>query len=280
MYKGQESGQGRWKISVLGVRGSLPAAGAAFLEYGGNTSCMAVSCAGREIVLDAGSGLSYLKSPAGRVRRLDVLITHVHLDHVIGLPGLYALQERGMEVHFYGEERYGIPFERQMKTLFGKPYWPVGLEDSAASTVIHEVGPQMRFSLPGEDGSEISVFTLRGNHPDKSLLYRLQAGGKSLVYALDCEMNDEMFAALSDFAKDSDLIIWDAGFIEGDMRRGWGHSTWEEGLALKKAAGAKRILMTHYSWGYTDTFLHEQERLAKQRDSACLFAKEGMVLTL
>lgn len=278
MGEGLNHTEKMWKITVLGVRGSLPAAGADFLEYGGNTSCIAVNCMGRMLVLDAGSGLTLLEESRAD-KRLDILLTHVHLDHVIGLPGLRALQDREAQIHLYGEERYGLPFCQQIKTLFGKPYWPVGIEDFSARLQIHETGPDRRFILPGE-GGEIAVSTLRGNHPDQSLLYRIEAGGKSLVYALDCEMNGQMLRALTEFAAGSGLIIWDANFVSDDIRRGWGHSTWEEGLALRRAAGAKRILMTHYSWGYTDTFLQQQERLARERDSACLFAREGMVLEL
>ena len=89
-----------------------------------------------------------------------------------------------------------------------------------------------------------------------------------------------MDSRLEEFALDNALPIWDANFTQADKRPGWGHSTWEEGLALGRAAGAGRILMTHYSRDYTDAFLREQERLAQEQDGACLFAREGMVIDL
>ena len=68
-------------------------------------------------------------------------------------------------------------------------------------------------------------------------------------------------------------------FAPADLRPGWGHSTWEQGLEMGRAAGAGLVLMTHYSWDYSDEFLRRQEALAGQ-DGICRFAKEGMVITL
>lgn len=93
-------------------------------------------------------------------------------------------------------------------------------------------------------------------------------------------MDDAIFPRLAEFAKGSDMLIWDANFTQEDKKPGWGHSTWEEGLNLARAAGAKRILMTHYARNYTDEFLREQELLAKAKFSACIFAREGMVFEL
>ena len=93
-------------------------------------------------------------------------------------------------------------------------------------------------------------------------------------------MNPPMFDRLKRFSQGSDLLIWDASYIETDKHPGWGHSTWAEGLELGRSAGVKQILMTHYSREYTDTFLQKQEQIARQRDSLCRFAREGMVICL
>ena len=92
-------------------------------------------------------------------------------------------------------------------------------------------------------------------------------------------MDQDMHTALAHFAQNADLLIWDASFAPGDLIKGWGHSTWEEGLALGRQAGAKRVLMTHYAQSYSDVFLSEQEALGGT-DGRCLFAREGMVLRL
>lgn len=266
------------KLTVRGVRGALPVAEKSFSEYGGNTSCFSLDYGKGILCFDAGSGLSGLTGSLDETRRLDILISHVHLDHILGLVGLCALP--GPEVHLYGEARQGISFRRQLDTVIGGPYWPVGLDTPPGRIQVHEIAPGDRILLPGEGNKDIRISTLRGNHPNESLLYRADIGGKSITYTLDCEMNEEIFPRLTDFARGSSLLIWDANFTREDMRKGWGHSCWEEGAALGRTAGAERILMTHYARGYTDSFLREQEKAACLEDNKCIFAREGMVIDL
>ena len=85
---------------------------------------------------------------------------------------------------------------------------------------------------------------------------------------------------LAEFSKNCDLLIWDATFIPGELKPGWGHSTWEQGAALGKRAGAKAVLMAHFSHQYNDMVLREQERLALAAGPAVRFARERMELAL
>lgn len=264
-------------VTIWGVRGALPAAERQYMEYGGNTSCVSLDYSGGALCFDAGSGLLGLMDRLGETDRLDILISHVHMDHILGL---YALSGcRAAEIHLYGEARRGVSFLGQLEAVTGRPYWPVGLKDMGGRVTVHEIAPGDRLTLPRE-GGEIQISTLRGNHPDGSVLYRAEAGGRSVAYALDCEMGGRMADSLADFARDADLLIWDANFTQSDKQAGWGHSTWEEGLAVGRAAGVRRILMTHYSRDYTDEFLRRQERLAQEAFDACAFAREGMVIAL
>ncbi len=264
-----------WVVTVWGVRGAVPRAEADFKEYGGNTSCICADCGGELVVFDAGSGIVRLGEALARQdrpKRVHILISHMHLDHILGLPGFSLLHDRKAEIHLYGEAREGVSFRSQLERFLGPPYWPLGLKDFRAGIAVHEIGPDERFSPV--DG--LTVSTLRGNHPNQSLLYRLDGMGKSVVYALDCEMNPSMESRLARFAQNCSLLIWDANFIQADLKPGWGHSTWEQGAALREAANAKMALMIHFSHTYTDQFLQEQERLARNRDTALCFAKEGM----
>lgn len=264
-------------VSIWGVRGALPAADRAYMEYGGNTSCVSLSYGGGVLCFDAGSGFLSLMDSLGDAERLDILISHVHMDHIMGLYGLIGCKVP--EIHIYGEARRGAGFLEQLETVTGRPYWPVGLKDMDGRVTVHEIAPGDRLTLPWE-GGEIQISTLRGNHPDGSVLYRAETGGRSVTYALDCEMGGKMADSLAEFAQGTSLLIWDANFTRHDKQDGWGHSTWEEGLAVGRAAGAEQILMTHFSRDYTDGFLREQERLARGECGVCAFAREGMVIAL
>lgn len=268
-----------WNVTVWGTRGSIPRAETKFMEYGGNTSCVSVDCSGKLVVFDAGSGIVRLGetlAERGKPKQVHILISHLHLDHILGLVGFPLLHDREAEIHLYGEAREGMGFQFHLERLLRPPYWPLGLKDFQANIRVHEIGPEERFCLaPG-----LTVSTLRGNHPNQSLLYRLEGEDRCIVYALDCEMDDAIESQLARFARNCSLLIWDANFTQSDLQKGWGHSTWEQGVVLRRAANAKMALMTHFSQTHADQFLREQERLARARDAAVRFAKEGMELLL
>lgn len=264
-----------WTAAVWGTRGAV-CMGAEFLEYGGNTSCVSVDCGGELVVFDAGSGIVRLGGTLSGGRRIHIFFSHLHLDHILGLPDFGPLHDPEAELHLYGEARDGMSFRQQLERFLGPPYWPLGLGDFPARIAVHEIVPGACVAL----AEGLSVSTLRGNHPNGSLLCRLEGAGKRAVYALDCEMGGGMSGRLAEFARGCDLLIWDATFTAGDLRRGWGHSTWEQGAAVGQAAGAGLTLMTHFSPAYNDAFLRKQEELAGRKSAAVRFAREGMTLRL
>lgn len=276
----------KWKITVWGVRGSLPAAGIDYMEYGGNTSCILADCGDRIVIFDGGSGLIPLGSALRSMgqKRIDILVSHLHMDHCLGLFGFPLFHDPQARIHLYGAPQEGKSFRTNLEGLLRPPYWPLGLKDFAAQVEVHELTPGESFRLAGDQrlSEALTIRTLPGNHPNQSLLYRLERGDKSVIYALDCELDDHFRRSLTDFARNGSLLIWDANFTENDYLRhkGWGHSTWEQGIALRQSAGAGTVLMTHYSTGYTDSFLREQERLCARADPSSRFAKEGMEIIL
>lgn len=240
---------------------------------------MSVDCGGELVILDAGSGIIDLGSRLSRQggpKRINILISHVHLDHISGLVGFQPFHNPDADIHIYGEARDGRSFRSQLENIINPPYWPVGLRDFRAGITIHEIAPGQRFLL----ADEVAVDTLESSHPNRSLIYRLEGMGRRIVYTLDCELEGGMAERLTAFAADCGLLVWDANFTEADIIGGWGHSTWEQGAALGRAANAGLTLMTHFSNTYTDVFLREQERLATEAYSAVRFAREGMEIVL
>lgn len=305
-----------WKVTVWGARGSMPVASAEFFGYGGNTACISVDRGeGQIVVFDAGSGLTRLGDSLsavtdrgranGRERQVHILLSHLHMDHVMGFFGFKPFYEKDVRIHIYGPGSGGS-LKGQLETMFGPPYWPLGLADLRADIQIHEIWPGQRFYLAGEEGEggekgpagegageafgeegrienrmeRVRIRTFKGNHPGQSLLYRLEQGDKSIVHALDCELDRETEEGLAGFARGCDLLLWDGTFTKEELerRKGWGHSCWEQGIGVRRAAGAAKILMTHHSPDHTDVFLQEQESLARAADPACCFAREGMEL--
>ena len=261
-----------WKINLWGVRGSAPTPLMEYMEYGGNTTCISVERENHMVIFDAGTGLTVLGGKLNQQKhmRLDIIISHLHIDHVTGLFLFQPFFSPNMEICLHG----GIGLKQHLKQLISSPWWPIGIQDFKAKICFHEIQVGASFNL-----GNFTVSTMNGNHPGNSILYRLDSDGKSLIYALDCEADEEIVAKIENFSYGSDLIVWDAYFTDEDFVDGWGHSTWKQGIKAGHNAAIKRVLMTHYNHEYTDKFLHSQEEAAS-KDAICLFAKEGMEIIL
>lgn len=263
-----------WRVTIWGVRGSIPMVSPEYMGYGGNTSCVCLDCGGDTVVLDAGSGLTALGARMAREgrRRADILLGHIHLDHVLGLFSFPLLHEPEAQIHLYADSSQLEALVR----LTAPPLWPVSLADYPARVSLHPVTFGCPFSLAGW-----KVTPFSGNHPGSCLYYGLERNGRRLVYALDCEAESGYIPHLIHFVYGADLLIWDAAFAPEDLKPGWGHATWRQGLDLAREAGVKHILMTHYAPQYTDVRLREQEQRAIQASRGwsggrCTFAREGL----
>jgi len=271
-----------WKATVWGVRGDSPMPDAGYLRYGGNTSCISVDCGGRIIVFDAGSGLRKLgeKLTLEGQKKVHILLSHFHIDHCIGLFSFPLFHDPQAEIHLYGD----VSCRKKLELLVGAPFWPYALRDFQAQIHFHEVRPGDFFLLDGDSaGPGIpSIRTLRGSHPNRSLLYRLEEGEKSVIYALDCELKDDLLPALISFCRQGSLVVWDASFTEDalDRHKGEGHSCWSQGIEIRRKAEAVHMLMSHYSPEYNDAMLQAQEYLLRAADPESCFAKEGMEIQI
>ena len=256
-----------FKLIVLGTRGSVPVEGKAFEIYGGATSCYKVQAGNEEIYLDAGSGIvSALPKPTSRI---TILLTHMHLDHLIGLPFFVALTQKNRPIDIYAAERVGLLPKDAMNRLISNPFWPCKIEDYPAKVSFHI--PPKKFFI-----GEVEVDTLDGSHPKGSTIYRLTCKGKSLVHATDFEHNPEACKALATFAKDCDLLLYDAQYTAEEYERykGYGHSTPEEGIKVAAKAGVKKLLFVHHAPLRTDEELTKLEQTFGLADRI-MFAKAG-----
>ena len=256
-----------FKLTVLGTRGSVPVEGKDFARYGGATSCYKVQAGNEEIYLDAGSGIvNAFPAPTSRI---TILLTHMHLDHLVGLPFFIALTQKDRPIDIYASERSGLMPKEAIDRLISNPFWPCKIEDYPAKVTLH-VLPKKFFI------GDVEVDTLEGSHPKGSTIYRLTYRGKSLVHATDFEHNPEACEALADFAKGCDLLLYDAQYTTDEYERykGYGHSTPEEGIKVADKAGAKKLLFVHHAPLRNDEALAELDKTFGQ-DGKIMFAKFG-----
>lgn len=262
------------EVKLLGTRGSIPVTGSEFSKYGGDTSCVLVQSEKTCIILDAGTGLR--NSKPGRHKDVHILLSHAHIDHLLGLPMFYPAFRGAVSARLYARPRDGLGARAQLERLMSLPLWPVGPE---------VFGEHLSFSDIADDEFEIGDIRVRvaeGNHPGGALVYRLESGGKSLVYCTDFEHGSGHTERVIDFASGCGLLIYDASYSEDEYPRfvGWGHSTWQMGAKIGSAAGAGRVAMFHHSATRTDARLSEIEAAFCAERPDCEFGKEGSVFKL
>ena len=278
-------------VRFWGVRGSIATAGPETAAVGGNTSCIEIVAGRTRIVLDAGTGVRRLgnellaaASAAGAPVDVNVLLSHVHWDHIQGVPFFAPMYIPGARIGFVAGAN-GTPLRDTLRRQMSAPTFPVDLADLPSTLSYREVRDRDRFTLGRDDVVEVQV--AKANHPDAVYAYRLTYGGRSVVYATDTEHYSCVDRRLVALSQDADVLIYDAQYLpeeyrgdRGMSRVGWGHSTYEAGAELAREAGVKKLVLFHHDPTRNDDGVLEIERLARTHFSETIAAREGAVITL
>ncbi len=236
---------------------------------------------GRRIILDAGSGIRGLGEElrdSGRPVAADILLSHYHYDHLQGLPFFAPLTEPQNHLTFHGPRREGRSVQDVLEGQMAPPYFPVTLDELVRARI------EFRTLEPGGtfDIGPVRLTTAELDHPGGNIGYRLEYGGRSLVYATDVEHTDRPAEALVELARGADLLLHDAMYTdpEYEQRKGWGHSTWSGALATAEAARVKKLCLFHHDPDRDDRALESVLRKVQKQFSRMVAAREGLTLRL
>jgi phosphoribosyl 1,2-cyclic phosphodiesterase len=259
------------RIRIWGCRGSLAAPGPETVRYGGNTSCVEIRPSdGRLIVVDAGTGARNLGIALGKNRpdRIDILLTHLHLDHIEGLGFFGPVWDAGCEVHIWGPPSPLRSLREDIAKYFSPPLFPVHLDDLPSHLVIHDV-PQ--------DEWELGAARIRAqpvNHPGPTVGYRIEDEGKSLTYISDHEpaLGIDLRTVEPDWisgytlAYGTDVLFHDAQYTEDEYpaRVGWGHSSIAHTVTFALVTKTRRLIMFHHDPLHSDAQLEAMLVRAKE----------------
>ena len=240
-------------VEILGARGSVPVSGEKFREFGGATSCIRVRAGNQEIYLDAGSGI--INAEPEPDTELAVLLTHPHVDHLLGLSFFEGMAQKNRQITIYMKKRNALGLAQALRCLYSPPLWPVGILDYPANVRMYDSFP-MVLELGG-----IGVRSMEGNHPGGSTIFRLDFEGRSLVYATDYEPTEKKDAELADFCKDATLLIYDGQYTQEEFpsKKGFGHSTPQQGVELANRANVQQLIITHHEPRHDDAALRQME---------------------
>ncbi len=276
-------------VTFYGVRGSTPCPHHGNRRYGGNTSCVAIEAPGAEpIVLDLGTGLRFLgeRFPSDGSFKGHALVTHLHWDHVQGLPFFAPMNQPGAELDVYGPRQdAGTDLREAFGEFMRAPYFPIGLDGLAGEFRFHtfDEGPRQLGAA--------TVTTAAVPHVGPTNGYRVELDGASVVYISDHQQPLDGGYGLSEevleLCDGADLLIHDAQYTpaEFELKAHWGHCTIEYALHLAREAGVRRLALFHHDPDHDDdTVDHLLVRAQDDRNAGHLCdviaAREGLTVSL
>ena len=271
------------KLRVYGCRGSAVFSRSS--HYGGNTTCMVLESGNSMILLDAGSGLIKLDAelrkqfpgyPNDVPFELSLLLSHLHIDHINGIIWFTPIWSKESGMRIFTCSRDDRPLNEQVFGIFKPPYWPLDMAKVSQAECCEVSGP---FKI-----GELTITPFAANHADKTQSFHITDGQKTLVYSLDNEMPEqdtENTFELVKYCNNADMVVFDAAYLPKDYppKRGWGHSTVQDGVSLADVSGCKRLMFAHYGHEYTDDeldTLHE----GITGDKRFVFAREGVEIDI
>lgn len=249
-------------IRCWGSRGSIAVSGREYIKYGGDTTCIeVVSNAGDLIIIDAGTGirpLGNLLVDERRNKKINLLLTHAHWDHLSGFPFFKPIYRKDTELKVYGPQPTQVSLKSIISKTMSSPYFPIELEDINAS--ISFLGMGHKDYTVGS----VSITTIPLSHPNQGVGYRLEEDGKTFVFLTDNELSYKHptgveYSEYVKFSEGADLLMHDAEFSREEYRRTkkWGHSVYNDTVKLALDAGVKTLGLFH----------HNQERTDKEVDA-------------
>lgn len=273
-------------ITLHGVRGSIPTTSPDTKKYGGNTSCVEVEADGWRLILDAGSGIQTVQPGQGR-KRVDILLTHLHIDHIQGLGFFRPLFDPAAEIHIWGPASSSLSLRGRLGRYFSPPLFPVYFRNLNCALTLHEID---------DSAFEIGPFTIQSCyviHPGPTVGYRIRHHLGTVAYLPDHEpamgrdglLSDRKWLSGSDLAYEADLLLHDAQYTaeEYENRVGWGHTSINDALKFAALNRVKHLLLTHHDPSRSDAELdqlYQQLIRSAPENLQVAMAYEGLQLQL
>lgn len=286
-------------LKLWGTRGSNPVAGSEYVRFGGNTPSLEIRNGDDLVIIDAGSGIRGL----GHIlndhpnKKIDILLSHTHWDHLLGFPFFYPIYQENREIHIWSP----VGFEKSSKELFSDmlayAYFPVRLDDIQASLFFHDLRDGQT-----ETFGSIKISSHYAFHPGPTLCFKIEMKGKKIGYVTDNEFlmgchlpSQEMekafiepYKSQIDFLSDCDILIHEAQYTDQEYaeKEGWGHSSITNASFLLKQTGVKKWIITHHDPRHTDEYLLQKHQthltVMQEIGHECIiqFGYDGMMIAI
>jgi ribonuclease BN (tRNA processing enzyme) len=262
-----------------------------------------VEVGGHILVLDAGSGIirlgeDLLQRAAGQSLHVTLLFTHGHSDHLLGLPFFAPLYQPEASIAFFAPRLAGRDVKELVTPLMSPPYFPVDMHRLPSQRTFHTLTGEERLtwragkktplvsskqSRAGAGEVQVSVH-LSSHHPlNGSAVYRVEYGGRRLVFATDVEWEKRCEPAFLAFVEGADLLIHDAQYTPDEYkadRQGFGHSSIIMATEAASEAHVKRLVLFHHEPTHDDETLDALQDEARRYFPRTSAAYEGLEIDL
>ena len=274
------------RITFHGVRGSSPSRSRVSHRYGANTSSVTLEALGQApLLLDLGTGVAGFGRQVPSLERFSgkALVTHLHFDHVLGLPFFEPLNRPGARLEIYGPAQTAGGLAEAFAYLIRPPYFPVELKDLAGEIEYHEVSDD-RFTVGAFDVQSRLV-----PHVGPTVGYRVEYDARTVAYLSDHQAPpglDTVADGALELCAGVDLLVHDAQYTPSELRAkpDWGHSSVDYALLVAREAGARRLALFHHDPAHTDDdidgMLQSVSRAAEAAGVALFAAAEGMAVDI
>jgi phosphoribosyl 1,2-cyclic phosphodiesterase len=280
------------EVSFYGVRGSCPCAGDGYRRYGGNTACVLVTSDEDDpLILDLGTGLRALGDTLelqlraeGRPLQATALLTHLHFDHILGLPFFSPLHDPGAVLTVYGPQQTGGRLQETLPNAVQPPFFPVELTEFRGEACFHDTWNE-DFAV-----GSAKVMARAIPHPGNTLGFRIEVDGKVVAYLpdhqapLDCRGVSE---GVRELCHNADMLIHDAQYTDQEFaeKAEWGHSTVAYAVHVAAQTGVRDLVLFHHDPSRTDKELDRLVTRARRLPDAAALqsitaAREGTTVDL
>jgi len=274
------------RFTFYGVRGSHPVSDKKFIKYGGNTTSLLFESGDDLFIIDSGTGIinagKYIQKYSD-AKRINIFLTHLHIDHIMGFPFFNPIYDRDMEINIHCFRYPGFNYSDTIYSLFNKPLSPISPKGICADLRFFNLSDEIK--SPVIINKNLKVNFIKDEFHPKSgvMIYRVDFFNKKIVFATDIESKDGFHGDQKEFINNADILIHDAQYTNSDYNNesnpkyGYGHSTVD--MAVKNALGMNvgKLYLFHYNPSYSDKKLDTILSYAKKSFENTYLSIEGKI---